>query len=91
MALSICRLVVLDDAEIDHLVGIGREERHQAEGVGGHDLVGAERLAGRDELVARREDRDLGAAGDAEFGVSSPTAARLSIVGVRPTPDGSSS
>ena len=63
-------LVVADDAEVDDLVGVGREQRDQAVGVGGDDLVGAERRC-RAAPVRRRSRgwRACGRRATVELGV----------------------
>ncbi len=54
--------VVAGDAEIDRNAAAGLDDPGDGEIVGGDDLRGAERSAGRDQFVAGGEDRDPGVA-----------------------------
>ena len=60
---------VAGDAEVDRDAAAGLDDPRHGEIVGGDDLRGAERPAGRDEFVAGGEDCDPGVAAHRQHGV----------------------
>ena len=70
---------VADDAEVERFAAGGRDQPENGESIGGHDLVGAARGAGRDQFVAggkhgdpwlagERQGRVVGGGGERDIG-----------------------